>query len=143
MKFRFYLCGCQLDSLKRFKLISTIRTMTDRHQAPSYPLRMPLDLKAQVATSAKMSGRSLHAEIIARLQASFDVKNLAPLGIPRDFTHEGNTAGYIASKDYTEELFRHRKELQEMIEAATEPAIQKVMEQYLEKDRKNRERLLR
>ncbi len=46
--------------------------MTDRHQAPSYPLRMPPDLKERMTGSAKESGRSLHAEIVARLQRSFD-----------------------------------------------------------------------
>lgn len=45
--------------------------MADRHQAPSYPLRMPSDLKEQVAESAKRNRRSLHAEIISRLTQSF------------------------------------------------------------------------
>ena len=45
--------------------------MTDKHQAQSYPLRMPADLKERVVGAAKESGRSLHAEIVARLQASF------------------------------------------------------------------------
>lgn len=50
--------------------------MNDRHQAPSYPLRMPPELKERMAESAKLSGRSLHAEIITRLQQSF---NLEPM----------------------------------------------------------------
>lgn len=45
--------------------------MTDRHQAPSYPLRMPPELKERVANAAKASGRSMHAEVVARLQQSF------------------------------------------------------------------------
>ena len=45
--------------------------MTDRHQAPSYPLRMPPELKERVADAAKTSGRSLHAEIVSRLENSF------------------------------------------------------------------------
>ena len=57
-------------------MMSTMRAMADRHQAPSYPLRLPEDLKARVEESAKAQGRSLNAEIIARLQASFD--DLAP-----------------------------------------------------------------
>lgn len=44
---------------------------TDRHQAPSYPLRMPDDLKARVANSAQANNRSLHAELLVRLEESF------------------------------------------------------------------------
>ena len=45
--------------------------MTDRHQAQSYPLRLPADLKAKVEEAAAASGRSLNAEIIARLEITF------------------------------------------------------------------------
>ena len=45
---------------------------TDRHQAPSYPLRMPEDLKARVQAAAEASGRSLHAELLQRIQNSFE-----------------------------------------------------------------------
>lgn len=44
---------------------------TDRHQAPSYPLRMPEDLKAKVQAAADRGGRSLHAELLLRIEASF------------------------------------------------------------------------
>ncbi len=44
---------------------------TDRHQAPSYPLRMPEELKARVQAAADGSGRSLHAELLARIEQSF------------------------------------------------------------------------
>lgn len=43
-----------------------------KEQLPSYPLRMPLDLRQKLETSALAGGRSLNAEIIARLQASFE-----------------------------------------------------------------------
>lgn len=49
--------------------------MKDRHQAQAYPLRLPDGLKAQVMQAAEEMGRSLNAEITARLQASF-----TPLG---------------------------------------------------------------
>lgn len=45
----------------------------DRHQAQAYPLRLPEDLKARIAGSAAEQGRSLNAEIVARLTASFDL----------------------------------------------------------------------
>jgi hypothetical protein len=46
--------------------------MSDRHQAPSYPLRLSKALKEQVAKAAAASGRSFNAEVAYRLQASFD-----------------------------------------------------------------------
>lgn len=46
--------------------------MSDRHQSQAYPLRLPEELKAQVAESAKAHGRSMNAEIIARIQQSFE-----------------------------------------------------------------------
>lgn len=45
---------------------------TDRHQAPSYPLRMPDALKTRVQAAAEMNGRSLHAELLARIEQSFN-----------------------------------------------------------------------
>lgn len=45
--------------------------MTDRHQDPSYPLRMPKDLRALLEEAAATSGRSVNAEIVARLRQSF------------------------------------------------------------------------
>lgn len=40
-------------------------------QLPSYPLRMPPEVREQVEAAAKSSGRSMNAEIVARLQESF------------------------------------------------------------------------
>lgn len=48
------------------------QTMADRHQAQAYPLRLTEDLKERVSDSAKANGRSLNAEISARLQRSFE-----------------------------------------------------------------------
>lgn len=52
--------------------MSTIPLMSDRHQSQAYPLRLPEDLKAKVAESAKANGRSFNAEVAARLQQSFE-----------------------------------------------------------------------
>lgn len=46
--------------------------MADRHQAQAYPLRLSEELKERVAAAAKEAGRSLNAEIAARLQQSFE-----------------------------------------------------------------------
>ncbi|CAJ49065.1 Arc family DNA-binding protein [Bordetella avium] len=45
--------------------------MSDRHQQTSYPLRMPPELREALERAAESSGRSLHAEIILRLQKSY------------------------------------------------------------------------
>lgn len=45
--------------------------MTERPQAPSYPLRMPDELKERLQEAAQESGRSVNAEIVARLLESF------------------------------------------------------------------------
>ncbi len=37
-----------------------------------FGLRMPLDLRGQVTDAAQANGRSLNAEIVARLQDSFE-----------------------------------------------------------------------
>ena len=51
--------------------VHNLEMATDRHQAPSYPLRMPDELKAKIAESAEATGRSLHAELLVRLNESF------------------------------------------------------------------------
>ena len=45
--------------------------MSDRHSISPYPIRMPVDLRERLEQCARDGNRSLHAEIIARLQATF------------------------------------------------------------------------
>ncbi len=45
--------------------------MSDKHQTPSYPLRIPAELRARLEDEAKTHKRSLNAEITARLENSF------------------------------------------------------------------------
>lgn len=49
--------------------------MTDRHKITPYPLRLDPEFRAQIEKAAKSSGRSLHAEIVTRLENSFDNKH--------------------------------------------------------------------
>jgi plasmid stability protein len=49
--------------------MSKIQWMTDK-QVPSYPLRMPFELRKQLTVVAKNNNRSVNAEIIARLESS-------------------------------------------------------------------------
>lgn len=51
--------------------------MNDRHQISPYPIRMPHHLREQLEAAATEGNRSLHAEIIARLQHSFETRDAA------------------------------------------------------------------
>lgn len=44
--------------------------MSDRHAISPYPLRMPYELRTALEAAAVGVGRSLHAEILARLDSS-------------------------------------------------------------------------
>lgn len=48
--------------------------MSDRHQLTPTPVRIPLDLKAQLQAEAKANERSLNGEILARLRSTFKAK---------------------------------------------------------------------
>lgn len=45
---------------------------SDRHSIAPYPLRLAPDLRGSLEESAKKGGRSLHAEIVSRLEKSFN-----------------------------------------------------------------------
>lgn len=45
--------------------------MTEK-QPPSYPLRMPQELRERLTEAAKANNRSMNAEIVARLESSFN-----------------------------------------------------------------------
>lgn len=42
----------------------------DKHKKPSYPLRLPADLREQLDAHAQANERSLNGEIVARLKES-------------------------------------------------------------------------
>lgn len=50
--------------------------MNEKKQQTAYPLRMPQETRQLLENSAKAGGRSLHAEIIQRLQATIDLDEL-------------------------------------------------------------------
>ena len=49
-------------------MLSTIQHMSDRHTIQPYPLRLQPELRTALEQAAKQRGRSLHAEIVARLE---------------------------------------------------------------------------
>ena len=52
--------------------------MEEKPRTTPYPLRMPDELRAQLEESAKLGARSLHAEIIARLESTFSASTASP-----------------------------------------------------------------
>lgn len=44
----------------------------DKHLNDSYKLRIPAELKARIAESAKAHNRSMNADMVARLEKSFE-----------------------------------------------------------------------
>ena len=57
--------------------------MTDKRHAGQYPIRPSAELRAKLEEAARVAGRSLHAEIISRLEASFQTAETVD-GLPRD-----------------------------------------------------------
>jgi predicted HicB family RNase H-like nuclease len=49
----------------------------DKHLNDSYKLRIPAELKARIAESAKAHNRSMNADIVARLEKSFEEQAVA------------------------------------------------------------------
>jgi hypothetical protein len=44
--------------------------MEQKHRLPKYSVRLPLELRAQLAAAVAQADRSLHNEILHRLKAS-------------------------------------------------------------------------
>ncbi|MFK3641214.1 Arc family DNA-binding protein [Pseudomonas protegens] len=55
--------------------------MNDRHAISPYPIRMPNELRQRLDESARQGSRSLHAEIISRLEESFSSHRTEPMGM--------------------------------------------------------------
>lgn len=51
--------------------------MSDRHAVSPYPLRMPAELRTALEATAIEVGRSLHAEILARLEGALEADRRA------------------------------------------------------------------
>lgn len=60
--------------------MSRIRRMNDK-QVPSYPLRMPPELREELTIVAKQNNRSVNAEIIARLESSLAEQRTGDRGL--------------------------------------------------------------
>ncbi|MBV7417901.1 Arc family DNA-binding protein [Comamonas sp. CMM03] len=50
---------------------------------PQMKIRLPADLKDQIEAASKQSGRSMNAEIVARLEGSFNASSVARESVPR------------------------------------------------------------
>ncbi|MGO1344546.1 MAG: Arc family DNA-binding protein [Chromohalobacter japonicus] len=54
---------------------SIIHIMTTQQTDPQYKLRMPAELRDSLKEASKANNRSMNAEIVARLQQSFEVEH--------------------------------------------------------------------
>lgn len=86
---------------------------------PQYKLRLPADLKEKIKQASEENHRSMNAEIVARLQESFDEEN----------TYTSS----VESPDLTEEV--RRELLASMIAEMVEERLLKQMEER-EKNKK-------
>lgn len=95
--------------------------MSDRHSISPYPIRMPPDLRDRLEASARDGNRSLHAEIIARLAASYADEER---GVPGNLPLKTVT---IASLEEMEERMERRleKHLKVLMQATDELARKK------------------
>lgn len=58
--------------------MSPAPTKLSTSKIPPFGVRMGPDLKTKIEESAKANGRSMNAEIIARLEASFAIESQPP-----------------------------------------------------------------
>lgn len=69
--------------------------MTDRHQAPAYPLRLPAELKAEITKAAFVARRSFNAEVTERLATSLNAPPLpasVQIAVQREIERNGGSA---------------------------------------------------
>jgi hypothetical protein len=67
--------------------------MEDKSRTIPYPIRMPAELRAQLEDAAKVGNRSLHAEIIARLQSTFTTASHAAMSANGGSAGDGGGIG--------------------------------------------------
>lgn len=104
---------------------------------PQMKIRLPADLKDQIETASKNSGRSMNAEIVARLQESFHVKGAGTASMRMTAEGEGRANSGTSSADQIADKVAER--LDRMILPFGEQALQQYME-TLERHSKERHR---
>lgn len=71
--------------------------MSDRHVLPPYSLRMPVDIREKLEDSASQGKRSLNAEIVARLEETFEIEEVLATIAPGAPVY--GTAGLLSDMD--------------------------------------------
>lgn len=115
--------------------------MTEK-QPPSYPLRMPQELRERLTEAAKANNRSMNAEIVARLEGSFANKEVdrysteihASVDLVRKELERG--AGLSRSLLMVKDLTFQEKMARRRVEAARGPVmrLQALLEKANQKD---------
>jgi membrane-associated HD superfamily phosphohydrolase len=88
-----------------------------KQRTTNYPLRMPDELREKIESAAKESGRSLHSEILYRLEL-----------------YEGMQAWSKGWEDKAKHLHEQRDELRNLLREAQDRLIEKERDEELLKD---------
>lgn len=101
-------------------------TMADESKYPTriapYGLRMPDDLKQRIQSAAEAANRSMNAEIIARLQATFEAKSSDLQSRIAAFPLEGLGASPVLDKQLSDKVSLLSKQIAEFAEIMTKMA---------------------
>lgn len=142
--------------------------MTDRHQQKPYPLRMSDELRAKLEAAAKDGLRSLHAEILSRLEASFaqpeassqrrGLSSLAEINSMSDLANRAKTdeelAEYMRTSGLSAALSnsssdrwadieeRARENLKQLVAQTVGDTVHDALKAFQEQERLDREKLL-
>lgn len=112
-----------------------ITTAPTGNVAP-FGLRMLPELRAQIEEAARKSGRSMNAEIVARLHASFPPAASSLAGTSSESVEPLDT------KTFTSALENQRQQLRELVEASVDSAMKRLSDSLKEFEIKERQRLI-
>lgn len=76
-----------------------------KHLGVEYKVRMPQELKDKIAESAKELNRSMNADIVARLEKSFELNHLhIGIGLTKYLNQSDNSVGLNLSDSSLESI---------------------------------------
>ena len=101
--------------------------MTDAHKTIQYNLRITEELRERLKKSAEIHNRSMNADIVARLEQSFNPQPMNMVNI--------NIGDYLSeaySKVFEEELQQARQKFRDKYKNATQEDLDKFLANLLE-----------
>lgn len=101
--------------------------MTDAHKTIQYNLRITEELRERLKKSAEIHNRSMNADIVARLEQSFNPQSMNMVNI--------NIGDYLSEaylKVFEEELRQARQKFRDKYKNATQEDLDKFLANLLE-----------